>query len=60
MKEPEIMDDLNFIQRVVMCSWGMNRRYKYFDFVHEGMSQKDSYEKAKNLTKKELKYKKYG
>lgn len=59
MKEPEIMDQLTQWQRIVMCTWGMNRRYKYFDFVHEGYDQRTSFNKAKSLTKKEVKFKKY-
>ncbi len=53
-KEPEIMDNLGIKQRVNMCFWGMNRRYKYFDFIHEGMNQEAAFNKAANLTKKEL------
>jgi len=60
MKETEIMDHLSFLQRATMCTWGMNRRYKYFDFVHEGMNQYAAFKKARDLTRKELKAKKYG
>ena len=58
-KDPEIMDMLTFKQKVIMCTWGMMRRYKYFDFIHDGMHQKSAFEKAMSLTSKDLKNKKY-
>ena len=53
-KDPEIMDMLTFKQKVIMCTWGMMRRYKYFDFIHNGMHQKAAFCKAYALNKKEL------
>ena len=51
-KDPEIMDMLTFKQKFLACLWGMNKRYKYFDFVHSGMSQKAAFKKANSLNKK--------
>ncbi len=54
MEQEEIMNDLSFKQRAIMCTWGVMRRYKYFDFIHDGMHQKAAFDKARALTKKEL------
>jgi len=50
----DIMKDLGFWERIDMCFWGMNRRYKYFDFINDGMSQKFAYKRAKSLKRNEL------
>lgn len=59
MKEPKIMNHLTQWQRIVMCTWGMNRRYKYFDFVHEGYSQRIAFQKSRDMSRTDLKKKKY-
>lgn len=54
MSDKEIMNMLTFKQRFIMCTWGVMRRYKYFDYIHDGMHQKAAFDKAYALTKKEL------
>ena len=56
-KDPEIMDMLTQWQKFVMCTWGMNRRYKYFDFIHAGYDQRTAFRKAREMSKKELRSK---
>jgi len=38
----------------------MNRRYKYFDLIHEGHDQKEAFDKVRSMTKQEINEKKYG
>lgn len=54
MVEKDIMGDLGFWQRLDFICWGMRRRLKYFDFIHDGMAQKPAYKRAKELKKSEL------
>lgn len=49
----DILKDLTFKQRALMCFWGALRRYKYFDFLADGMSQKFAWEKARKYKKNE-------
>lgn len=55
MAEKDIMSDLNFKQRICFVCWGMRRRMKYFDLLHEGMAQRPAFERTRKLLKRELK-----
>ncbi|HUU87409.1 MAG TPA: hypothetical protein VMX17_06615 [Candidatus Glassbacteria bacterium] len=44
-----ILKDLTIKQRALMCFWGTDRRYKYFDLLEEGMAQRFAWEKARKF-----------
>ena len=48
----DIIKDLTFKQRALMCFWGLDKRYKYFDLLEEGMAQRPAWEEAKKFEKK--------
>ena len=54
MKDKDIMSQLTWKQRVSMCFWGHMKRYKYFDYLADGMNQRAAWNKANNHKKEKI------
>jgi hypothetical protein len=48
----DILKYLTFRQRALMCFWGTDRRYKYFDLIELGMAQRVAWKKARKYKKR--------
>lgn len=46
-----IMNHLTFKQKFRLCIWGPDRRYKYFDYIADGMNQRAAWKRAKDWKK---------